>query len=572
MPPDTKRLCETPATIEPERELGGSHSPRTSATDQFWSIPELVALVMEFVFPSQNDLYSCSLVSKSISSIALDVLYGRGLDLWDFLPFLGPVEGVDSDDDPHSQFSNPPCQADWDLFYRYAVRAKSIALKNPSAELSKESVADFYLVKPPDLIPFPRLQSLSWQAESIFWMRCVNMCLHRNLTELIIRAPPITLRGVCESVANLSPNLRTLKVRFSVEDDVFALQVFHEFVPSLSLLNKLQFLEMPAFFLSAEVISILSAKTPNLSALLASGYRQSIEIDNPLETPKVSSSNYFPCLAQLSLEIGSLWHFPTSHLRAPFLQQLHIQMSFPTTKGALDHCISILVENCAVLSGLSIAFQDPTVPQTTIQGQSPITAQSLKDILKLPSLRYLEIDDIRPPDLDDNDLIGLAPRCSSLLTLNICIHARHPDTGRFPTLAPLISFARHCPELVNFGYCMDATKVPSSTSIDPPRFATLNTLDICDNTRIKDPYRVAAFLIGLVPPDAELLLEPVHCYRKTDGTDLYTEHDPSSNTLLWKMVEKMFVAFESLRTRAADKPEENEEGETSSSTANVPES
>lgn len=71
---------------------GGKNSQSLQAcnvVEKFWSIPELVALVMEFLPPQA--LYRCSLVSRSMSSHALDARYALGVGILDWLRLAAPL-------------------------------------------------------------------------------------------------------------------------------------------------------------------------------------------------------------------------------------------------------------------------------------------------------------------------------------------------------------------------------------------------------------------------------------------------------------------------------------------------
>lgn len=89
----SKRPRRTCTLRDDERsELSRRRSPspqRRNPVETFWSIPELIAGVMDWL-PSQA-LYECSLVSRSISSLALDALWAPHAKIQNLLRILAPL-------------------------------------------------------------------------------------------------------------------------------------------------------------------------------------------------------------------------------------------------------------------------------------------------------------------------------------------------------------------------------------------------------------------------------------------------------------------------------------------------
>lgn len=62
-----------------------------TAMEKFWTIPELVARTIRPEFLSRQALYSCSLVSKSLSHHALAAQYQSGVSIMNWLGLLAPL-------------------------------------------------------------------------------------------------------------------------------------------------------------------------------------------------------------------------------------------------------------------------------------------------------------------------------------------------------------------------------------------------------------------------------------------------------------------------------------------------
>ncbi|KZS93781.1 hypothetical protein SISNIDRAFT_549545 [Sistotremastrum niveocremeum HHB9708] len=525
-----------------------------TAMEKFWTIPELVARTIRPEFLSRQALYSCSLVSKSLSHHALAAQYQSGVSIMNWLGLLAPLVPSETPNTHETNFARSLVLEDWDRFSRYARLAKSISsTSDPLCGMSPDSLVQLLALIPAGHVLFPRLKTLAWEGNSAFGMRIINLFLHGGLAELIITGRPEYMSDTSTLISRSCPQLSRLKFRLPQEHTDVPANVQDEFAVALQSLHKLEELELPSGIMSVSITKTLSQR-PNLRVLWVSttcccvnmNARTSIGTSSDLEHTE------FPHLRDLSSEITLLLSTPKIYLMAPCLENLHIQIPTSRSKEEFQLCVSILTENCKALVALSFWFvEDGSLGEVDEDEESPITASIIKELLKLPALENLELDHARPPNLDDDDLAELALKCSSLSVLNICMYASSGSHARWrtPTLASLIPFALHCPELANLGYFMDASIVPDLPSFKITPFPKLQTLDIADHTKINDPMAVAAFLVSLLSPESKIAVDPLHCFQWTDGDIMDTNQHTCEFRKEWDQVEKMVAAFKVVRQR-----------------------
>lgn len=299
-----------------------------------------------------------------------------------------------------------------------------------------------------------------------------------------------------------------------------------------------------------DIAQVLSKKN-RLSVIWACNLRSGCTVDEEDDTD-LSLPTEFPLLNDLSSDIRSFMN----GLATPSLLTLHVDASSSTTAEDLAHCARLIAEKCRRLQALSFSFSNSAdVDEESEESDSPVTLQLLKDLVSIPSLLCLEVDDLRPPNINDEDLAELAPLCASLTVLNICLSAAKPGSHvNSPTLKSLIPFAQHCPKLQNIGYYMDASLTPPKL---PDGYSPLSSfvLDICGQTKIRDPIVVAAFLMELLAPDADIQVDPLRCYENTDGTGTEALIQPNSVCRTqWNEVHRMLRGFKSIREKYLQRP------------------
>ncbi|KZS93794.1 hypothetical protein SISNIDRAFT_495361 [Sistotremastrum niveocremeum HHB9708] len=545
-----RRTCTSRDDKKPELSQKRSPSPhapqRRNPVKAFWSTPQLIAGLMELL-PSQA-LYRCSLVSQSISSLALDALWAADAKIINLLRILAPLVPRRSDSDTMN-FSRTPRLTDWDRFYTYSARVRDIECTDSDLSgLSHDALLKFFTTIPPGNLPFPHLHTLRWSVQSELKMQFLNMFIHNGLNTFIVSSPLQSLCGVFDVVARFAPNLAQLKIRVDGDKTRVSASLLCDLVLALKDLNQLQVVEVPAVLLTPKISKFLSTKA-SLTVLWACEFRNSVKFSNKKNDQKNSTSReHFVSLLNLSLEIGSLLGESVNYLAAPLLVSLHVEIP-QATQEDWDRCVHIVARNCFALRSLSVSLYDDLDDDIR---QSHITLDGVKEILKLPSLEALEIDDNSVPGFDDQDMELLAPMCTKLLIFALCLFAHHPTTSKTPTFASLIPFAQHCPNMESLGYFIDG-------SIPPPSLLPGNTpLDLCSleispYTKVENTATVVAFLVELLSPDAKIDIDSRHCYKHCHGGGAFTIDELSPYQKKWEEVEQLFSALQPIREKLAKK-------------------
>ena len=130
--------------------------------------------------------------------------------------------------------------------------------------------------------------------------------------------------------------------------------------------------------------------------------------------------------------------------------------------------------------------------------------QHLEPLFALRSLVTLKLHLRCTFDLDDAVLGRAAKAWPSIRVLDLGPGSvRRDESARVPTLAALVPFAQHCPELQKLGFALDAdlSRVPSGGLHDPERAGVQRKLTLLrvGRARISDPRGVASFLLDVFP-------------------------------------------------------------------------
>ncbi|KZT35414.1 hypothetical protein SISSUDRAFT_1051434 [Sistotremastrum suecicum HHB10207 ss-3] len=509
---------------------------------------------------SHKELYHCSRVSKAVSSAALDALYRSGVGMLDWFRLLAPLDKLKCDCHNRQNFVYTPGPLDWDRFYSYAVRARSInAVESMFTGLCPQACQTLMPSGQPGHVLFPSLRSVFWSAWTPQGIRFMQILLHENLNQLILHAPLDELGRYFRTATNLSPNLR--RFRLVQPDYEIPPSVLEEFETAIQSWNMLERLTVPSTFLSSRVMELLAPKL-TLTDVWATPFRNCVNLDeanasHDMYGPSVSvRTGPYLSLRNLSLDID---HFllPAAPqiLAAPSLQQLHIQISGTTDSEDLDHCISLVVRHCPSLVALSITCSARGLGgEDSSDADSPITSRAVEKILQIPALQYLEIDDSRIPKLHDDDLKALAPRCAGLRVLRLCpssfnqIHMRGDRSFvPPPTLKSLRAFIEHCPRLETLGYFIDASVVPPPLPRGQDNLLSCHFgLEVGMNSPINNTAAVVAFLMEIMALDSTFSIEPTHCYSDVIGGGPVRKGEVNAR---WKEVMRMLCEFRRIREK-----------------------
>ncbi|KAF7354655.1 hypothetical protein MSAN_01379100 [Mycena sanguinolenta] len=173
-----------------------------------------------------------------------------------------------------------------------------------------------------------------------------------------------------------------------------------------------------------------------------------------------------------------------------------------------------------------------------------LSSDAVRPLLAFKQLTHITYQ-IRPClDVDDEFLKAMAQAWPNLSELQFGTDTVQPAITQAPkaTLACLIPFARHCPNLSALGVCMDATRVPEFTQVHGDRISS--SLEyLYPGTSPIDALKegvVAAFISNLFPELEDLF--PI-----VGGTPL--PEPLQSHSTSWSRVSRLIPVFSSVRTQ-----------------------
>ncbi|KZT39922.1 hypothetical protein SISSUDRAFT_562959 [Sistotremastrum suecicum HHB10207 ss-3] len=376
-----------------------------------WRVPELVAEVMDHL--SQRDLSVCARVSKGVSHYALGSLYKTGVSIQHVLNILAPVHLVSSPAPnvkyKEMNFLRSPGSNDWDNFYQYARRVRSLSCIDLDA--SDQLFLDISSVLPAGTLLFPHLRSLEWKINSPRLRAHVDFFMGDALSDVAISGPLDFLSTTLGLLSQRSPAIRRLSLHVSaLEDSPTPAAVMQDIMTSIKAFKGLEHLQMSPQLAPAAAVPFLS-RLPRLTTLYLRPFQLTTAFlfgDTFRYTvPRLKAlDSDFQCLKDLICEVGLLLAGVSPSLSALSLQKLHVAINPTNTEADLAQLGCLLRDNCKTLTYIMIIFDTPTLLPAE---SSPITRSVLKLFLGIRLLRHLNIDDVRPARLSCAELEELAP-------------------------------------------------------------------------------------------------------------------------------------------------------------------
>ncbi|KAF4598170.1 hypothetical protein EYR38_006566 [Pleurotus pulmonarius] len=474
----------------------------TSSVQRALAIPELLSSICQLLGP--KDILSNACVCKKWSNVALDVLWKEVDDIHNLLSLLAPLEHK-AGQGYIQKFSRSIEPGDWKRFTRYAGRIRAL-VQNRERKTRPCTLNVFHEVSRTriSLDILPNLHTLEW-SRNIDPNFCV-LFMHKTvkrfkfyLREEMV-SPPNGLTAFFQSVTNRMPDLEVLDISSilpvsDIEADMLKL---------LSGLPKLKEVILPLYYVSPNVSEVLS-RLPNLNVLGfqyddEQGRGDSQDVAAP---PATLSEGAFPALYDLALSIPFI--HASELFDQPFSPQnitmLFIDSALPESPSDIHNLLSVIVKNCPLLINLSLN------PHLSTSDSPPtderLTYANLRPVLTLPNLTTFDMNHYYPIDLKYKDMEELArawPNLETLMLNSDPVALDHPPTL---SIAALIPFAEHCPNIRQLGLYMNAAEedLPSSRDLVP--FKILETLSV-GLSHITDHENVALFLSHLIPSECEL--------------------------------------------------------------------
>ncbi|KAI0738351.1 hypothetical protein C8Q80DRAFT_1347940 [Daedaleopsis nitida] len=524
-------------------------------TQRVLNIPELLELIFSFLEVSDNARNAR--VCKSWTEVALDLLWREVDHLPRLLRILAPIEECDEED----RFARSLEPGDWANFMRYASRVRKLVVSSDIEEhLRGPNVFQEIAQSRTTLHLLPKLSSLTWASGER--LRLSLMFMHENIKEFAVGlspTPKYSLKVYCEEIALRMPRLTKLDLRFSCSVREFEADL----CTLLGALPKLQSVTMPRYTLTTKIIEALSRKEHLGIASFEYDYKQGVgDPTDVLDWSPSLEEGAFPALYDLNVS-AQLPHF-LRVLAAPFfpanLRLLYVHATHAVGPPLVHAFLAAVAESCQLLTELALVCGGDAQPlrfRARPAAEERISMDTLRPVLKCPQLVLFELSCETPLALTQADVEELA---AGWPTLEVLVLAPYPiplplpqeSEGGALTLAALVPFARHCPNLRTLALHLSVggphAHIPAlGTAVRPFRKLTrldVGTSPLASPEAVKGVGRV---LSELCPADCELVCGVTWPWpagwQSEFGGDAFVADSPEDVEVLGTLLEEMQAGF-----------------------------
>ncbi|CAK5268562.1 unnamed protein product [Mycena citricolor] len=442
----------------------------SSPTNRALEIPELLDMIFRYLDNSCN--VANARVCKRWSEIALDSVWRDLDDLYHLFAILKPLKPTSDKPDAPLEFTAPPDADDWKRAERYSRRVKRLVYHASCSFALCPTVFEVIARTRTSLVVLPNTRSIAWEAP----LHLLVMFMHANVKHFVVR-----LDGQHELTPH-SPFFRDVVSRMP---SITNLDIHCE-TPAAEVV-------LPRFFLTTRIAEC-AAKLADLECLefqydpeQGFGDPSDIEVFRPALGP-----GSYPSLGDLSLTVslGDIVRLMKQPSCPANLTSLLVDSRLFETPEVVYEFLTTLSESCQLLETLSIitvvSDEEPIEKLDAIPRENRMSFSTIRPLQHLPSLTVFDITHQYPMDLAEDELEQLARSWPSLKKLILNNEPMVLDSCSL-TLASLLPFARHCPELEKL----------------VAEFAKLQSLSM-GVSLIDEDGPVALFLSKICPLDTQL--------------------------------------------------------------------
>ncbi|CCO32898.1 hypothetical protein RSOLAG1IB_03611 [Rhizoctonia solani AG-1 IB] len=474
-----------------------------------------------------------AVVSRRFMRPALASLWHKSAKLFDILNLIAPLEREPSM--LSYCFARPIMPSDWNRFTDiYAPLIHEIhytpAWSTVSRKLSS-SVFDDLARSRLQLHILPNLTSLQWYPNTTSELRQCEIFLSPSLRSLDVSVPSaeeMYVEAFFAMTKVRAPNLRV----FQFECQLRAIAVEHWLCDLLETCKSIRGLGLSHYFLTTNVLSS-AAKLPELEEILLWSRSPVGEIEDvmTLDMHQLQLGS-FPKLREFSLDasLAQMRIFVTTPAFNPkTLTYLHITSLEIERPSDVQSFLEVLVDVCHPLETLVLSMLVKWVETTP---PPRITMEHIRPVLKFKRLLDFDVTYNYPFYVTDTDLEHIARSWPNLRTLML---SEYPyfcsDDIELPSLASLLPFAEHCPNLVNLGLFVNASlPCPLPSTIIKP-FQKLQLLNFGQSyIQENDIVGVAALVSRLCDPSVQIKMgHAISAYSFSPCLASSTEETPDAD-------------------------------------------
>ncbi|KAM5544945.1 hypothetical protein V8D89_001056 [Ganoderma adspersum] len=417
----------------------------------------------------RKTLLACSLTCRTLSDIALDVLWGAMDNIRPLLQLLD-IKPDNKRPTPRIVLGSRITPEAWTKLRRYATRVREIAYSSEPNQVHR-SVWTFLAIQCEGLPLFPCLHNLEAREISLDDLSSLFLLLSPSLRSLYLSfkrggrsaAPQVSLLAL-QHITQVAPHLSSFHMsgdHYITGDHVSILQNFSG-LTDLSVgsglpLNGPMLLQLSASSsIDSLSVSIRCIHSTDLQSI-DNGFRDLHKLTirgHFNDLIKFIISSHLPSLNELVLQVTD----SKSFLPRQFCRRLGLICQHPGLPGSLTRI------GCEFSSGITGARQDTLMLY-------------LEPLLSFPLVEHCHIlfrND--PPSICDGDLIKLGDAWGNLQSLEVRPIPSNPAYGwhpppplaciELPTLFGLTQLARRCPNLAHIHLPeLDASERPKASMV-----------------------------------------------------------------------------------------------------------
>ena len=505
---------------------------------------------------------------RAFNSVALDVLWATldsfvylvqclPRDLWKIEPadrkLVCMCSQVIIRTDSGQTFQRPMSLKDWEIFFRYSSRIRTL-FKSVGPEILTEcsSLGDdviFALSNPPTYGPLiPYLKTLYWDKPNRKYASLLRLLLTPSLVSLslsgcALRSPEVS---ILTSIGTICPTLKSLYIlshkAFASILDAKGEKILSE---ALLYLRSLESLSCPAL---DEAAIVHLSHLPLLTEL-------SFELQIDFQLEKVRpfiAPPAFASINSLTLNASALSTL-TSLLELMRFKpgKVSFVVASTPTPDALRLFFLALTSACGSEELTRISLTTSSERQRSVPPQQ-VTLSTFQSLLALPNIHSFEFDVPWDMALDDQAITTLTKRWPKLTALSLNAKSGWGITSRV-THRGLVTLLSHCPALFELALAIDFSEIDVVEMPETrPGDGVANDKCLIANfvtSAIMFPITIAAFLSDVCPELEAIKSAWSHISMlgtevDLDEVDIYRER--------WEEVENLLPAFSAVRRQCME--------------------
>lgn len=422
-------------------------------------------------------------------------------------------------------------QSDWDIFLRYSRRVRSLEFDRQCLSTTDVNVYLALACPPSPVVLFPRLVHFRCgesRTEAIpFLLHLLQpTVVHVDIDNLM--SNPLTFCFLPLLPARCPRIKQVMAFRnFVFQRGDRALETFSKVLCQLTELQALRCAELPE-----ESVLHLS-QLPNLKIL-----RMDLRLISLDQLEAAFGRIRFPVLQQVLLSAPSMSHSLRflQFIQSTSVDTINLNVDDETCAADYKTMFTTWAANPSYRN-LSVIDISEMQVWRDYDEKHIIDINTLRPLFHLKRLTSLKLETLCTYDLDNAAIKEIATAWPLLEALDLSIRECGWEIPSKVTLPGLLPLLQHCPNLALLGLVVDATVLPSASTMLPGagiRNTALESMWLADS-KITRPALVASFLSAVAPNIEQIVSWNTPLLSGRTGKDKYKKR--------WKEVERLVRQF-----------------------------